>query len=91
MSDDLTADELEALDLMSRPVRLILKRAWGKTVQRPLWLDGPNMRKAAVSAELLTLIERVRPDAVALTPLGFRLALHLRRSGWPNCERPGRS
>lgn len=91
MSDDLSADELAALDLMPRPVRLMIKCAWGKSMQRPLWIEGKNMLKAMRAAELLGLVTVVRSyglsGAVVLTPLGFRLGQHLQRLGWPNCEK----
>lgn len=91
MSGDLSADEIEALDLMPRPVRLMIKRAWGKSMQRPLWIEGKNMLKAMGAAERLGLITAVRSYglqvAVVLTPLGFRLGQHLQRQGWPRCEK----
>ena len=91
MTPALSDDDIAALDALPRAVRLVIKRAWGKSVQRPLWVAGQNMGRAVQSAiklELVTEVRRMGNDrAIVLTPVGFWCGMHLRRQGWPNCEK----
>jgi hypothetical protein len=81
-------ERLALLDKHPRPLRLILKRAYHKTTNKPLLIEGQNMQRAVDQAASAGWIETVRPGAVVLTPAGFTLAVALRVSGWPNCEKP---
>jgi len=83
----MTSDERrEIVGGLHRTQRLILKRAYAKSKQRPLMVEGPNMAKVAGSMVALGYLEPCRAGVV-LTAAGFRLAAIMRVDGWPNCEK----
>lgn len=81
------------LDDLTRPERLMLKRAYAATDSRPLHVrNGPKaaMQKVVerMIAKGLCRLAREQFFAVVLTPQGFDLAVELARQGWPNTEKP---
>ena len=85
-------NEMTPVDPMtlSRPQRLMLKRAWASSLGRPLQVMGPGMQRVAKEMIDLELIETVPPHefAVLLTRRGFHAAGILQKAGWPYCEKP---
>ncbi len=79
--------DLAVLDGMTRPQRLMLKRAYASSTARPLMIEGPNMQKVADQMHQLEYLTPVRSGFI-LSKTGWRLALLLRVAGWPNCEKP---
>ncbi len=80
-----------ALDDLTRPQRLMLKKAYAKTVQRPLHIvNGPKALMQRCAEKMIDMgLLRLVPEqyfAVILTPDGFALAQQLQRQGWPNTE-----
>lgn len=91
MAEALSGEEREEiLDGLTRPQRLLLKRAYAKTMAKPLVINGQNMMSVSVSmvgrhfAEWVT----VRPPRLVLSKKGFEVASLLRVQGWPNTEKP---
>jgi hypothetical protein len=90
MSENLSADEREEIvNGLSRSQRLLLKRAFAKTRNKPLRMQGPNMQVVAAGMAELGYAEwvSVSPPELVLTKKGFQLANYLSVKGWPNCER----
>lgn len=81
------------LEDLSRPERLMLKRAFAKTENRPLHvINGPKARMQIVAERMIDkgLCKLVETQffAVVLTQDGLALAVELSRQGWPNTEKP---
>ena len=78
--------DIAVLDGMTRPQRLMLKRAYASSTARPLMIEGPNMQKVADQMHRLDYLTPVRSGFI-LSKTGWRLAALLRVAGWPNCEK----
>lgn len=88
----MTARARITLDDLTRPQRLMLKKAYAATERRPLQIiNGPKalMQRCAEKMIDMGLCRLVREQyfAVVLTPDGFALAVELARQGWPDTER----
>ncbi|WP_299085128.1 hypothetical protein [uncultured Ruegeria sp.] len=91
MARNWTDEECKArLAAMTRPQRLILKRAYSAYEARPLQMEGPHMARAGREcAEIgyCKWVEGRRGRGVVLTPQGHTLAVYLMVRDWPDCER----
>jgi len=93
MGDVRKLREAVGLDDLSRPERLMLKRAYAATDSRPLHVrNGPQAAMQRVAEKMidkgLCRLAREQFFAVVLTARGFELAVELARQGWPNTEKP---
>ena len=80
------------LEDLSRAQRLMLKKAYATTTNRPLQIiNGPKARMQKVAEEMIDMrLLRLVPTqffAVILTEEGFALAVQLMQQGWPNTEK----
>ena len=80
------------LESLTRPQRLMLKKAYAATTNRPLQIiNGPQAMMQRVAEKMIDmgLLRLVQSQffAVVLTEEGFALALQLRQQGWPNTEK----
>lgn len=81
------------LDQLTRPERLMLKRAYSASERRPLHVqNGPKAAMQAVAERMidkgLCRLVSTQYFAMVLTEAGFALAVELSRQGWPNTEKP---
>ncbi len=80
------------LDDLTRPERLMLRKAYAATERRPLHVrNGPKAAMQIVAERMIDKgLCRLVPTqffALVLTPAGFALAVELQRQGWPNTEK----